>query len=137
MQALFPPRLAHQVKWNQFVNTRGKLGCNIPCDLEMEHRNREFKAHLATAGGNITSNTIVQTRKALNTLSSVCHHFDNSTNVAPSTVHHSNRTPPRMKKFLYIPCTPNAKYSSGRGFIQLQNSRNFLDITFLGLTNPN
>ena len=82
VQALFPPRLAHQVKWN--VTTL------------------------------ITAQMLLLLQY--------------------TTLH---RMPPRMKKFLYIPCTSNAKYSSGKGFTQLQNSRKFLDITFLGLTNPN
>ena len=70
VQALFPPRLAHQVKWN--VTTL------------------------------ITAQMLLLLQY--------------------TTLH---RMPPRMKK------------SSGKGFTQLQNSRKFLDITFLGLTNPN
>jgi len=31
---------AAQVKWSRFVNTRGKHGYNIPCDLHLEHLNR-------------------------------------------------------------------------------------------------
>lgn len=98
------------------MNTRGKLGCNIPCDLEMEHRNREFKAHLATAGGNITSNTIVRTGKALNTLSSVCHHFDNSTNVAPSAVHHSTKNATKDEEILVHTLHSKCKVFQRKGF---------------------
>lgn len=31
------PNLAHQVMWHRFVNVRGGLGRNIPCDLHNEH----------------------------------------------------------------------------------------------------
>ena len=116
VQALLPPRLAYQVKWNRFVNTRGKQGCNIPCDLEMEHQNREFKAHLATAGGNITSNTIVRTGKALKTLSAACDHFDNSTNVAPPTVHHSTKNPTKDEEILVHTLHSKCKVFQRRGF---------------------
>lgn len=42
MQVL-SPNLAHQVKWHRFVNTRGDLGINIPCDLYSEHAS--LKSH--------------------------------------------------------------------------------------------
>ena len=38
------PNLAHQVKWHRFVNTRGGLGKNIPCDLHNEHMNKLIKS---------------------------------------------------------------------------------------------
>jgi len=100
VSALLPPRLAHQVKWNRFVNTRGKPGCNIPCDLEMEHQNKEFKAHLATVGGNVSSNTLIRTGKALKTLSAICDHFDVSTCVNPPTVHHSTKSATKDEEVL-------------------------------------
>ena len=33
-------RKAAQLLWSRCVNTRGLVGCNIPCDLHMEHLNR-------------------------------------------------------------------------------------------------
>ena len=35
--------LAHQVMWHRFVNTKGGMGKNIPCDLYNEHVNRLVK----------------------------------------------------------------------------------------------
>ena len=44
VNATLSPNLAHQVKWNRFVNTRGVggggLGRNIPGDLHNEHVNK-------------------------------------------------------------------------------------------------
>ena len=37
------PSLAHQLKWNRFVNYKGGRGTNIPCDLHNEHINRSVK----------------------------------------------------------------------------------------------
>ena len=36
-------RVALQVMTSRFVNTKGRAGCNIPCDLHMEHLNRRLK----------------------------------------------------------------------------------------------
>lgn len=35
--ASLSPNLAHQVMWHRFVNTKGGMGKNIPCDLYNEH----------------------------------------------------------------------------------------------------
>ena len=136
VQALLPPRLAYQVKWNRFVNTRGKPGYNIPCDLEMEHQNREFKAHLATAGGNITSNSIVRTRKALKTLSAACDHFDNSTNVAPPTVHHSTKNPTKDEEILVHTLHSKCKVFQRRGFHSTPKFKKFSRYNFSQINKP-
>ena len=31
------PRQAAQLKWSRFVNTQGRIGCNVPAVLHMEH----------------------------------------------------------------------------------------------------
>jgi len=31
-----------QLKWGRFVNIHGRQGCNVPCDLHMEHLNRRL-----------------------------------------------------------------------------------------------
>ena len=36
-EILFPERLKQQLLWSRFVNTIGKPGHNIPCDLHLEH----------------------------------------------------------------------------------------------------
>ena len=36
-------RKVMELKWSHTVNTTGRDGCNIPCDLHMEHLNRKLK----------------------------------------------------------------------------------------------
>jgi len=36
-----------QLKWSRFVNTMGTQGCNVPCDLHLEHLNRHLKGLIA------------------------------------------------------------------------------------------
>lgn len=38
---LFTERLKKQLLWSRTVNTSGRPGKNIPCDLHMEHLNRD------------------------------------------------------------------------------------------------
>ena len=39
----FQPTMAQQLLYSRFVNVHGREGCNIPCDLHMEHLNRSVK----------------------------------------------------------------------------------------------
>ena len=52
-QCYFSERQKAELLWSRCVNTRGLVGCNIPCDLYMEHLNRRLKMVLKTQGANI------------------------------------------------------------------------------------
>ena len=54
--------------WSRFVNTTGKPGCNIPCDLFMEHLNRAL-------GSNATPQAIVRIGKCILSHMKVCENF--------------------------------------------------------------
>lgn len=58
-------------------------------DDGMEHWNHAFKQHLATAGGNVASSTIIRTGMALSTLNET---IDEVTNISPQTVHHTTKS---------------------------------------------
>ena len=40
---LFPQHQAEQLKWCRFVNTKGRTGANVSCDLHLEDLNRRLK----------------------------------------------------------------------------------------------
>lgn len=39
-----------QLLWNRCINTKGLRGCNLPCDLYMEHLNRRLKSIIRSMG---------------------------------------------------------------------------------------
>ena len=51
VKVVLSPNLAHQVKWNRFVNTKGGLGRNIPCDL---FNDKQIKCIIQNMGPNLT-----------------------------------------------------------------------------------
>ena len=53
------PRLAHEITWCRFVNSRGGRENNIPVDLFMEHLNRTLKDYLLGLGANVSESTII------------------------------------------------------------------------------
>ena len=52
-RSLFSERKAHQLTWSQTVNMKGRIGCNIPCDLNQEHLIRRLN-HVKVNGQNET-----------------------------------------------------------------------------------
>ena len=61
-----------QLLWSLCVNTRGLHGCNLLCDLYMEHLNRRLKKVLRSMGANVIPATIVKAGKALGPVEHVC-----------------------------------------------------------------
>ena len=47
-----PPQQAMQLKYSRFINVHGRQGCNIPCDLYMEHLNKLVKLCVQHLGAN-------------------------------------------------------------------------------------
>ena len=47
---LLPPRQVAELKWERTVNTVGRTGHNVPCDLHMEHLNRLLKFMMENLG---------------------------------------------------------------------------------------
>ncbi len=79
--AILPPRLAQQLIWGRFINTHNKPGCNIPCDLHLEHRNRTVKTAVQNLGANTTPKAITRMGKCVGPIMKVCSHFDSNTTV--------------------------------------------------------
>lgn len=76
---LLSPRQAAQLVWSRFINTHGRIGCNIPCDLHLEHLNRRLKTSLSHAGSNITPTSVVCAGKCIGVVNRVCNVFENET----------------------------------------------------------
>ena len=54
VKCMLSPQLAHEIMWHRFVNTKGGLGRNIPCDLYNEHVNKLIKQIIANMGPILT-----------------------------------------------------------------------------------
>ena len=59
------PRLAAQLLWSRCINTKGRIGTNVPCDLHLEHLNRRVKVMLQSLGSNIKPSSILRAGKSL------------------------------------------------------------------------
>ena len=75
-QYVLSPRLSHQLLWSRFINTRGRRGHNIPCDLFNEHLNRLVKEAVGNLRANQTGKATVRVSWAIGTLHPVIEQFD-------------------------------------------------------------
>ena len=86
------PNLAHQVKWNRFVNTKGGIGKNIPCDLYNEHVNKLIKYTVQNMGANLTEGSLQRAARSVSTLQAISKKFDVQSAVSHATYAHSTRS---------------------------------------------
>lgn len=75
----FSDRQKAQLLWSRCVNTKGVKGCNITCDLHMEHLVRQVKTMKRYMGGNISPQAIVKAGKSITVSKQVCSTFEERT----------------------------------------------------------
>ena len=86
---ILSPRLSHQLQWSRFVNTHGKIGKNIPCDLHMEHLNRVVKNGIRGLGANKAEMAMIRLGKCVDTVADVMEHYDDEHGVNAPSGHHT------------------------------------------------
>ena len=94
---ILSPRQAAELKWGRTVNTVGRVGHNIPCDLHMEHLNRRLKFMMENLGSNIKPQCVQTVGQTLGVISKLCSHFEDE---ADATKNKSYHTFPTFKKDL-------------------------------------
>ena len=86
---ILSPRLSHQLVWSRFVNTSGKEGHNIPCDLHMEHLNRVLKDSIKHLGANKTKNAIIRVGKYIDKVDELLRNYDQDNKVQSESGYHT------------------------------------------------
>ena len=89
---LLPPRYAEQMKWNRFINTKGKRGTNISADLHVEHLNRICKDAVNHLGANKTPKAVTRIGKVVGVVSNTLDHYDEVTGVNHGFDEHTRRS---------------------------------------------
>lgn len=69
---LLSERQAAQLKWSRCINTKGLRGCNVPCDLHMEHLNRRLKGMIRGLHSNVTSKVLSRAARSVGIVHQVC-----------------------------------------------------------------
>ena len=100
-----PPTMAQQLLYSRFVNVHGREGCNIPCDLHMEHLNRTVKESMQHLGANKTEQAIVRASKCSHLLNALLSNFDHTSGVhAPSGSHSRPSDKADLERMITVLC---------------------------------
>lgn len=99
----FSERKAAQLKWSRFINTSGKQGGNIPCDLHLEHLNRRIKRLIRDMAPNASlestsiypNNAVNRSCRSIGLLHDICNMFEQENH---ATVTQSNHNKPSFEK---------------------------------------
>ena len=88
---LLPPRVAHQLMWNRFVNLSGKPDSNFPMDLFLEYMNKVFKLDCVGFHGNLTEESVIRVSRAAQKLDQLLHSSDMQGSVKSRSGEHKRR----------------------------------------------
>ena len=69
---LLSPRQAAQLKWSRCINTKGFRGCNVPCDLHLEHLNCCLKDMIRGLHSNVTPKALSRASQSVGIVHQVC-----------------------------------------------------------------
>ena len=72
---LFSDRKVTELEWSHTVNVHGRVGCNIPVGLHMEHLNRRLKNMIGNLGSNVYCSAIERVAKSLGVMDAVVVHL--------------------------------------------------------------
>ena len=84
-----PQRQAMQLKYSRFINIHGRPGCNVPCDLYMEHINRLVKICIQHLGANKTERAIQRIGRCIGPIDEILYSYDEENGVSPSSITHN------------------------------------------------
>lgn len=90
-KAMLSPNAAHQVTWHRFVNSKGGIGRNIPCDLYNEHINKQVKYIIQNMGSNLTETSLQRAARSVSTLHGICEAYDSQSGVPYGTSSHCTK----------------------------------------------
>lgn len=85
---LLSERQAAHLKWSRCVNTKGFHGCNVPCDLHLEHLNRHIKDMLQGLHSNVTPKALNRAAQSVGVVHQVCDNLSTETNLHKESGRH-------------------------------------------------
>lgn len=110
-------RVAAQLMLSRFVNTKGRVGCNIPCDLHLEHLNRRLKGIISKMESNVKPPTTLRAAKVIGIVEDICKSFNAEMNRREESDKHNKpsyqkdlkRIRDTLQQNNVLECVPNRK----------------------------
>lgn len=89
---LLSPRMAHQLIWSRTLNTHGRAGHNVPCDIHMEHLNALCKSAISGLGSNISEKSVDRVGRCISEVAKIAETFDSVNSVPIRSGKHNPRS---------------------------------------------
>lgn len=91
-KCLLTHQMSERVIWGRMTNKRGKIGANMPNDLEMEHNIKDTKTMITAMGANKTEKSVLRGSMSVTGVSESLSAFDESSNVKPESTAHTKKS---------------------------------------------
>ena len=123
---LLPKREAEQLKWSRFINTKGRKGCNVSCDLHIEHLNRRLKNMIAGLHSN--NNSIDRAAKSIGVVHQICEGFEQEVVSYTESGQHKRASFVKECKLMYEELIEQKIFDEhmGRSYSSFQNIKGLL-----------
>ena len=100
VKCLLTHQMSERVTWGRGTNKKGKIGTNMPNDLEMEHNIKDTKTVITSTGANKTEKSVLRGSKSVTGVSDSVHAYDESSNVKPPSTAHSKKSSTRDEEIM-------------------------------------
>ena len=77
------------LKWSRCINTKGYRGCNVPCDLHLEHLNCRLKEMIRGLHSNVTPKALSRAARSVGIVHQVCDNITSATGIYQESGHHT------------------------------------------------
>ena len=95
VKCLLTHQVSQRVIWGRETNKKGKIGANMPNDLEMEHDIKDTKTLITSMGANKTDNSVLRGSMSVTGVSESLSAYDESSNVKPQSTAHTKKSSAR------------------------------------------
>ena len=94
-KCLLTHQMSEQVIWWRTTNKKGKIGANMPNDLEMEHAIKDTKTMITAMGANKTEKSVLRGSMSVTGVSESLSAYDESSNVKSESIAHTKKSSAR------------------------------------------
>ena len=100
VKCLLTRQMSERMTWGRGPNKKGKIGTNMPNDLEMEHNIQDTKTVITSMGANKTEKSVLHGSKSVTGTSDSANAYDESSIVKPPSTAQSKKSSTRDEEIM-------------------------------------
>ena len=101
VKCMLTHQMSERVIWGRETNKKGKIGANMPNDLEMEHTIKSTKTLITSMGANKTEKAVLRSSMSVTGVSESLSAYDESSNVIPPSTAHTKKVLLEMNRLCW------------------------------------